>query len=67
MQSKKFNQSKAKTNDNCSKLSASDPHESKLDIGQWDYFVTSSEPKAIKAIFTIFTSKLKPYDVVLNT
>ena len=24
-----FNQSKAKTNDNCSKLSASDPHETK--------------------------------------
>ena len=29
-----FNQSKAKTNDNCSKLSASDLHESKLYIGQ---------------------------------
>ena len=29
-----FNQSKAKTNDNCSKLLTSDPHESKPDIGQ---------------------------------
>ena len=44
-----FNQSKARINDNGSKLSASDPHESdKLDIGQWANFVTASEQKAKK-------------------
>ena len=48
-----FNQSRAKTNDNYSKLSASDPHESKLDIGQRANFVTASEQKAIKAIFVL--------------
>ena len=54
-------------NDNCSKLSASDLHESKLGIGQWANFVTASEQKAIKAIFTVFTLKFKTFDVVLNT
>ena len=29
-----FNQSKARRNYNCSKLATSEPHESKLDIGQ---------------------------------
>ena len=42
------------------------PHESKLDIGQWPNFVTASEQKAIKAIFTIFSSEFKTSDV-LNT
>ena len=52
-ETEKFNQSKAKTNDNCSKLSASDTHKSELEIGQWGNFVTASERKAIKAIFTM--------------
>ena len=30
-------------------------------------FVTASEQKAIKAIFTMFTSEFKTFDVVLNT
>ena len=42
------------------------PHESKLEIGQWANFVTTSEQKAIKAIFTIFSSEFKTSDV-LNT
>ena len=45
---------------------ASDPHESKRDIGQWANFVTASEQKAIKVILIIFTSKFQTFDVVLN-
>ena len=40
--------------------------ESKLGIGQWANFVTAREQKAIKAIFTIFSSEFKTSDV-LNT
>ena len=42
------------------------PHESKLDLGQWANFVTAGKQKAIKAIFTIFSSEFKTSDV-LNT
>ena len=34
-------------------------HGSKLDIGQWANFVTASEQKAIKAIFTYFHQNLR--------
>ena len=33
----------------------------------WANFVTANKQKAIKAIFTIFTSEFKTFDVVLNT
>ena len=39
----------------------------KLDIGKWANFVTANERNAIKAIFTIFTSEFKTFDVVFNT
>ena len=39
----------------------------KLDVAQWAKFVTAGEQKAIKAIFTMFTSEFKTFDVVLNT
>ena len=42
-------------------------HYLELDVAQWATFVTASEQKAIKAIFTIFTSEFKTFDVVLNT
>ena len=42
------------------------PHERKLDIGQLANFVTASQQKVIKAIFTIFSSEFKTSDV-LNT
>ena len=34
----------------------------KLDVAQWAKFVTASEQKAIKAIFTMFTSEFKKFD-----